>query len=80
MSIVNALAFIHRFEADANLRVACNRCKSNEEMLQLLEKKEMAFTSVEFDEAINGLLVKCQTYEQAGYIEQIKMWFNMFKK
>jgi hypothetical protein len=80
MSIANALTFIHQFEADANLRVACNRCKSNEEMLQLLEKKEMAFTSVEFDEAINGLLVKCQTYEQAGYIEQIKMWFNMFKK
>ena len=79
MSLVNALTFIHRFEADANLRIACNLSKSKEEMLNLLEKKELAFSSVDFDEAINGLLVKCQTYEQAGYIEQIKMWFNLFK-
>jgi hypothetical protein len=79
MSIANALTFIRLFESDFNLRTTCNTCKSKEELLQMLEKQELAFSPVEFEEAINGLLVKCQTYEQAGYIEQIKMWFSLFK-
>lgn len=33
------------------------------------------FTETEFEDAINMLLVKCQSYEEVGVIQQVKFWF-----
>ncbi|TCO07120.1 Nif11-like leader peptide family natural product precursor [Natronoflexus pectinivorans] len=78
MSIGHALKFIHSFEADQELRKECNSCKSFPELLELLKSRDIYFTPQEFEEAINGLLVKCQSYEQADYVNEIMMWFKMF--
>lgn len=79
MSIVNALTFIRRFETDKKLREICNGSKSKAEILKKLEQYDLVFTTGDFEEVINSLLVKCKTYEQAQYVEQIKIWFSLFQ-
>jgi hypothetical protein len=79
MSIANATTFINQFEADTELRKLCNSCRSQKELLEMLDNKQLSFSADEFNDVLNSLLVKCQSYEQAGYIEEIKRWFLMFK-
>ena len=78
MSTSNALSFIRNFETDTQMRKLCNSCKSRRELLDLLASMGLPFSEFEFDEVINTLLVKCQTYEQAGYVKNIKDWFYLF--
>ncbi|MGQ1946819.1 Nif11 family protein [Geofilum sp. OHC36d9] len=79
MSIANATTFIRQFENDTELRKLCNSCRSQKELLKILDDKQLGFSEDEFNDVLNSLLVKCQSYEQAGYIEEIKRWFMMFK-
>jgi hypothetical protein len=79
MSIANALQFIRHFEADASLRQKCNLCKSRGELLDFLNENGLAFTPFEFDEVLNSLVVKCQNYEQADYLDSIRVWFSLFQ-
>jgi len=79
MSTAHALNFIRNFETDTQLRKLCNSCKTKDELLYLLTNKGLSFTTFEFEEVINALLVKCQTYEQAGYIKNINDWFKLFR-
>jgi len=46
--------------------------------MEHLKGKGRSFTSDEFEDAINMLLFKCQTYEQAGRVKEVKAWFNCF--
>lgn len=79
MAIAHVLQFFRTFEADAQFRQLCNHCKSQKELLDLLSDKGLPFTISEFEDAVNVLLTSCQTYEQAGYIKNIKDWFSMFR-
>jgi len=79
MAISHALEFIRNFETDAQLRQLCNSSKSKEELLELLSDKGFPFTVFEFEDAVNVLLTSCQTYEQAGYVKNIKDWFSLFR-
>jgi len=54
--------------------------KTLSELIEILTKQEMAFTLDEIEDAFNVLLLKCQTYEQAGRVNEVKAWFYCFKR
>jgi len=39
----------------------------------------MSFTPDEIADAFNVLELKCQTYEQAGRVKEVKAWFTLFR-
>jgi len=39
--------------------------------------KNLDFNETEFEDAINMQLVKCQSYEEADRIQQVKLWFEV---
>ncbi|RXP44969.1 hypothetical protein EC396_16415 [Lutibacter sp. HS1-25] len=69
MALSKAIAFIQAASDSEALRNACSGT-SKEKLLQLLN-----FNEVEFEDAINMQLVKCQSYEQAEVYQQIRIWF-----
>lgn len=78
MSIQNALVFLREIESNAELRKSCYSCKTRDELLGMLEKQERGFTSEECENAVNTLLFKCQTYEQAERVRELHAWFQLF--
>lgn len=78
MSIQHALIFIENIDTKKELREACYACHSQSELITMLRKNGLSFTPDEFDDAVNMLLFKCQTYEQASKVNQIKIWFSLF--
>jgi hypothetical protein len=46
----------------------------------MLKKQKLGFTPDEIADAFNVLEFKCQTYEQAGRVHEVKAWFTLFKK
>jgi len=78
MSIQNALVFIESIDTKKELREACYTCHSQSELISLLHETGLSFTPDEFEDAVNLLLIKCQTFEQAGRVNQIKIWFSLF--
>lgn len=78
MSIQNALIFFREIENNPELRKQCYTCKSRMELLDMLDKKGRGFSSEESENAINNLLLKCQTYEQADRVQELQAWFLLF--
>lgn len=78
MSIQNALVFLREIESNAELRRNCYSCKTRSELLEMLDKNGRGFTFEECDDAINSLLLKCQTYEQADRVKELQVWFLLF--
>jgi hypothetical protein len=70
MALGKSIRFIQDFILDKEFRSECNKC-SKEELLVNHD-----FNETEFDDAINMQLVKCQSYEEAERIHQIKYWFE----
>ncbi len=79
MSIANAMTFIKNVETNVALRKACYTCKSKDELLQMLTREDLEFSQFEFEEAVNVMLFKCQTYEQADSVKQTELWFSLFR-
>ena len=79
MSIQNAMTFIKNVETNIDLRKACYQCKSRSELLEMLDGEDLAFNEFEFSEAVNVMLFKCQTYEQADCVKQTELWFSLFR-
>jgi hypothetical protein len=71
MALGKSIQFIRRFILDQEFRHECNK-SSKEDLL-----KNHDFNETEFDDAINMQLVKCQSYEEAERIHQIKFWFEV---
>lgn len=69
MALSKALEFVHAASMSEKLRTVCSNY-SKEKLLLLLN-----FSELEFEDALNMQLVKCQTYEQAEVFQQIRMWF-----
>ena len=80
MSLQNAINFISKVDSDTDFRKSCYASKSQEELLESLTKLEMAFTPDEIDDAFRVLELKCQTYEQAARVKEVKAWFTLFRK
>lgn len=70
MALGKAMAFVKQVGDNNELRASCYKSESKAELLKVL-----GFDETEFEDAINMQLVKCQTYEEAEHIQQIKMWF-----
>ncbi|NJN28104.1 MAG: hypothetical protein HC819_20105 [Cyclobacteriaceae bacterium] len=71
MALSNAIQFIHRLKADQQYRSHVYQ-KSKEEVLN-----HYGFDEIEFENALYMQLLKCQTYEEAEVVLQIKMCFSM---
>lgn len=72
MALGKAISFVKQVISDNEFRRSCNKCASKQALL-----KELDFHEGEFDDAINMQLVKCQSYEAADQVQQIKMWFAL---
>jgi len=78
MSLQNAINFISKVDSDSDFRKSCYAYKSQTELLQELNMKKMGFTPDEMEDAFNVLELKCQTYEQAGRVKEVKAWYRLF--
>ncbi|MDP4240651.1 MAG: hypothetical protein Q8904_14405 [Bacteroidota bacterium] len=78
MSLQNAINFISNIDTDKDLRRSCYTCRSRTELLEMLKNTNRGFTPEEFANAINMLLFKCQTYEQADRVKELDAWFHCF--
>ncbi len=78
MSIKNAMTFIANVDCNHALRIECYKCKTKSELLSWLHTQGMSFTQEEFDEAVNVMLFKCQSYEEADKVKQTEAWFTLF--
>jgi hypothetical protein len=78
MSLQNAINFISKVDSDVDFRKSCYSYKSRAELLQNLAAKQMGFTPDEIEDAFNVLELKCQTYDQAGRVKEVKAWFKLF--
>lgn len=72
MAISKALEFVDLAIVDDKLRELCNSGLSKKALLDILE-----FNQIEFEDAINMNLVKCQTFDEAERFQQLKMWFEI---
>jgi hypothetical protein len=79
MSLQNALTFFSSIDSDPQMRKSCYSCKSQVELLEKLKGFGLAFTPDEFEDAVNNLLLKCQTYEQADRVKEVEAWFRLFR-
>jgi len=80
MSLQNAINFITKVDSDADFRKSLYSAKTLSELLEILAKQNIGFTLDEIEDAFNVLLLKCQTYEQAGRVNEVKAWFYCFKR
>lgn len=79
MSLQNAINFISLVDSDHEFRKSCYEVKTQSELLRSLKEQNMGFTPDEIEDAFNVLLLKCQTYEQAGRVNEVKAWFRLFR-
>lgn len=78
MSIQNAINFISKVDIDSEFRQKCYSNHSQYELLDFTAQQGMKFTVDEIEDAFNVLELKCQTYEQAGRVKEVKAWFRLF--
>lgn len=70
MALGKSIKFIQQFIGDKEFRKECNSMPKMELLTSL------DFTEAEFEDAVNMQLVKCQSYEEANRIQQVRMWFE----
>jgi len=78
MSLQNAINFISKVDSDSDFRKSCYAYKSQAELLMKMSENKMGFTHDEIEDAFNVLELKCQTYEQAGRVKEVKAWYRLF--
>lgn len=79
MSLQASINFISRVDSDLEFRKACYRYKSQNELLEFCAGEGMKFANHEIEDAFNVLELKCQTYEQAGRVKEVKAWWRLFR-
>jgi len=79
MSLQNAISFISKVDSDNDFRKSCYVFKTQEELLQGMTAQQLGFTHDEIEDAFNVLEIKCQTYEQAGRVKEVKAWYRLFR-
>ncbi len=79
MSLQNAINFISRVDSDNDFRKSCYEFKTQAALLQGMSAHQLGFTPDEIEDAFNVLELKCQTYEQAGRVKEVKAWYRLFR-
>lgn len=79
MSIKNAITFISKVDNDTDFRKSCYQNKTLQELMNFTVCQEIPFTEDEIEDAFNTLELKCQTYDQAERVHEIKAWFSLFR-
>jgi len=79
MSLQKAIQFISRVDSDEDFRKSCYVAKTREELFDYLKTQDLKFTADEIEDAFNVLELKCQTYEQAGRVKEVKAWYRIFQ-
>lgn len=79
MSLQNAIKFILKVDSDSDFRKSCYQNNSQAELLSMLANAGLGFTPDQIEDAFNVLELKCQTYEQAGRVKEVKAWFRLFR-
>ena len=72
MALNRALDFLKKAGNNEEFRSSCYSFANKGELLE-----HFGFNDVEFEDAINMNLVKCQTFEEAEQFQQLKMWFSI---
>jgi len=80
MSIQAAIKFISKVDSETDFRKECYQYKTQEELLNFTATQGLKFNEDEIEDAFNMLELKCQTYEQAGRVHEVKAWFKLFTK
>lgn len=78
MSLQNAINFISRVDSDSDFRKSCYNYNTQADLLKYTASEGVKFTPNEIEDAFNVLELKCQTYEQAGRVKEVKAWFRLF--
>ncbi|MDD3080509.1 MAG: Nif11 family protein [Paludibacter sp.] len=79
MSVQNAINFISKVDSDNEFRKSCYKYKTQSELFEYMTSRGLKFDAEEIEDAFNVLELKCQTYEQAGRVHEVKAWFRLFK-
>lgn len=79
MSLQNAINFISNVDSDIDFRKSCYSFKTQADLFQMLNDQKIGFTATEIEDAFNVLELKCQTYDQAGRVKEVKAWFRLFR-
>lgn len=80
MSIGTALKFMKRGMAEAALRDRLNGAVDLPELMQILEEEGLTFSPVEFEDAVNSTLLKCQTWDEANALREFKFWWELLQR
>lgn len=79
MSLQNAITFISKVDSEIDFRKSCYAYKLQADLLQSLKNQQLGFTAEEIEDAFNVLELKCQSYEQAGRVKEVKAWWRLFQ-
>lgn len=77
MSINNAIIFIDKVNSEPEFRETCYSFKKSEDLEICLRKNNIIFNSEEFSDAINNLLLRCQTESQSEKVKEINIWYQL---
>jgi hypothetical protein len=77
MPIRNAILLLSAIEKDSVLRDNIYRCSNGEELETYINSLGYVFDSSEFEDAVNHLHLKCQSYEMADLLMQKAAWVRL---
>ncbi len=77
MSIGAAIDFLARVQADEEFRRGCYRCADREELAALLHSCGYRFDELEFDNAVNHLVLRCESESQAYVVHHLESWYRV---
>ncbi len=77
MTIAAARKFIVKASREPEWVQMLNTSESASELNSKLADADLVFSYVEFDEAYNNILTKCQFHAQADALEQIRNWYDL---
>jgi hypothetical protein len=76
MPLIDAHNFIRKAIENKELRNQLNGAASRVDLFTILKSFTYEFSLDDFDDAYRGLLVKCQSEEQASVVKEIKSWWD----
>lgn len=80
MSISNAINFLTKVESDDSFRRSCYSYKTHSELMEYLSAEGFSFSDLDMDNAVNHLLLRCDTESQAYNVRYLESWFSLFPR
>lgn len=77
MSIQNAKFFLKDIQESDSFRDDINSLKTINEFNELLEQRELPFSSSEIEEAFNMLHVQCQSESEAESLKNAYLYYQL---